>query len=307
MYERPSFFLNCIKSVNEQNYSPIEVIIIDDASTTNFCNILNNFYWKKNLTVKYKKLKKNLGNGGAKNRGIQLAKGEYIAILDSDDYWKPEYLSEHVNFLKNNPEISISYSDYYIKNPKQGIRVREYEPYSKILPNVFDGINWIQASSRVWRRIAIKRVGPMVNYRRSSDVNQLIRAGCLDLNIGHIPKILGYYSEDHGQNQITKTQDNFIAKIEEMKSLIHAAKFIFQTRKHKNAKNLELMSKMYLNHTISLLLLNERYFSKEGLVIVTRIGYNISNTLFAFIGFIFISLEASPILIGKILRKLNLH
>ena len=92
-----------------------------------------------------------------------------------------------------------------------------------------------------------------------------------------------------------------------MKSLIHAANFIFQTKKHKNTKNLELMSKMYLDHSISLLLLNERYFSKEGLAIVSRIGYNISHSLFAFIGFIFITLEASPILIGKILRKLKLH
>ena len=69
----------------------------------------------------------------------------------------------------------------------------------------------------------------------------------------------------------------------------------------------ELMSKLYLDHSISLLLLNERYFSKEGLAIVSRIGYNISHSLFAFIGFIFITLEASPILIGKILRKLKLH
>ena len=269
--------------------------------------MVQSFHWKKDIQVKYKRLGQNVGNGGAKNSGIQLAKGEFIAILDSDDYWEPEYLSEHVNFLKNNLEISISYSNYYIKNPKEKTRIREYQSYRKILPNIFHGSNWIQASSRVWRRSAIKKVGPMVSYRRSSDVNQLIRAGCLDLNIGHIPKVLGYYSEEHGQNQITKTQDQFIAKIEEMKSLIHAAKFIFQTRKHKNKKNLELMSKMYLDHSISLLLLNERYFSKEGLAIVSRIGYNISHSLFAFIGFIFITLEASPILIGKILRKLKLH
>lgn len=93
-----------LESVIKQTYSNWEVIIIDDCSTDNTQEIVNE-YVSKDSRIKYFKLDKNSGAAVARNKAITLANGKYIAFLDSDDIWFEEKLSKQINFMKKN--------DYY--------------------------------------------------------------------------------------------------------------------------------------------------------------------------------------------------
>ena len=86
-YNRESYLERAIISVLEQTYTDYELIIIDDGSTDDTVSILNKY--DKNIR-KYSIL--HSGVSAARNFGITKAHGQWIALLDSDDYWLPEKL-----------------------------------------------------------------------------------------------------------------------------------------------------------------------------------------------------------------------
>lgn len=96
-YNRIEFTLRAINSVFSQNYREYEIIVINDGSTEDDSMLIDFFSTKRNLT--YIKLPKNVGPAEARNVGINAAKGNYIAFLDSDDTWKKEKLSIQIDCM----------------------------------------------------------------------------------------------------------------------------------------------------------------------------------------------------------------
>lgn len=108
----------CIKSVVNQTYQNIEIIIIDDFSKDKTLEKINKFNLE-NLTII--KNDRNLGPSASRNKGIIKSSGEYISILDSDDFIFPNKIETQVNFLNKNTEYSIIGSNVIINNGKQDI------------------------------------------------------------------------------------------------------------------------------------------------------------------------------------------
>ncbi|GIW67113.1 MAG: hypothetical protein KatS3mg095_1011 [Candidatus Parcubacteria bacterium] len=106
-YNGEKFIERAIKSVLWQTFKDWEMIIVDDGSTDKTVNIVKE-YIKRDPRIKLIELKENTG-GPAIPRTVACkeAKGEYIAFLDQDDIYYPEYLESKVNYLNNNPEIAI--------------------------------------------------------------------------------------------------------------------------------------------------------------------------------------------------------
>lgn len=111
----PSF--NCegtikdtIESVINQSYQNIEMIIVDDLSTDNSVDIIND-YCKKDNRIKLFKLKTKGGASAARNKGIENAKGKYVAFLDADDLWKQDKLEKQIKFMEDN-NYYFTYTDY---------------------------------------------------------------------------------------------------------------------------------------------------------------------------------------------------
>ncbi len=100
-YNSEKFVGKAIESVIDQKYSNWEILIVDDASTDNTHTIVNE-YKNKDSRIKYSKLENNSGAAIARNHGISLAEGEYIAFLDSDDLWKPSKLDKQIEYMENN-------------------------------------------------------------------------------------------------------------------------------------------------------------------------------------------------------------
>ncbi len=111
-YNRASFILQSIKSVQNQTLHVEEIIVVDDGSTDNTKELLK----KENITYIYQN---NRGVSTARNRGIKEAKCEWIAFLDSDDVWHKNKIEEHVSLHVKNPELKASFSDeLWIRNGK---------------------------------------------------------------------------------------------------------------------------------------------------------------------------------------------
>jgi glycosyltransferase involved in cell wall biosynthesis len=105
MFNVEKYIERCIISVLEQTFKNFEVICVDDGCSDNTLNILKQFTDPRLRLIK----QQNRGLAGARNTGIQAAKGIYIALLDSDDCWASQKLIEHVAHLNNNPQVGVSY------------------------------------------------------------------------------------------------------------------------------------------------------------------------------------------------------
>jgi len=135
LYNSEKYIEETILSVLNQSYEKWEMLIVDDCSSDNGAEIVNKYIVDKR--IRYHKLEVNSGASACRNKGIELARGEFIAFLDSDDLWKKEKLEKQVNFMKNN-NYSISFTEYeeidensnklniLIKSPKKPVTYRRY-------------------------------------------------------------------------------------------------------------------------------------------------------------------------------------
>jgi len=100
-YNCGDFIGTTLDSVVNQSYKNWEVIVVDDCSTDNTADVVQE-YIKKDNRIKYHKLEKNSGAAVARNKAIDLATGKYMAFLDSDDVWFPEKLTKQIGFMEEN-------------------------------------------------------------------------------------------------------------------------------------------------------------------------------------------------------------
>lgn len=102
------FIAETIESVLAQSYSDWEMLIVDDCSTDDTREVVEAY---SDLRIKYHRLDKNSGAAIARNSALRLAKGRWIAFLDSDDLWKPDKLERQIMFMIENGYI-FSYHNY---------------------------------------------------------------------------------------------------------------------------------------------------------------------------------------------------
>ncbi len=124
-FNRKNFVLEAIDSVVNQTVKPFEVIVIDDGSTDGTGGLIRKKY--PDIVYIYQE---NRGVSAARNKGIKIAKGDYIALLDSDDLWKKRKLEKHIDFIKQNPQFRISQTDeVWIRNGKFVNPMKKHKKY----------------------------------------------------------------------------------------------------------------------------------------------------------------------------------
>lgn len=110
VYNGEKYLKESIESILNQTYTDFEFIIINDASTDNTATILKQYNDKRIIIIENPE---NIGLTKSLNKGIQIAKGKYIARMDADDISLPERLEKEVRFMEEHPEIEILGTDYY--------------------------------------------------------------------------------------------------------------------------------------------------------------------------------------------------
>jgi len=160
-YNRAHIISRSIISILNQTYKDFELIIVDDCSTDNTREVIEN-YSKMDDRVKYIRNNKNLGPSGARNVGIKLAIGEFIAFQDDDDEWYPYKLEKQVNLLQMLPEnFGVVYSGFYKIIGKEKIYIPEHHIYPKegIIHNSLLKGNFVGTPSILARKTALLDVG----------------------------------------------------------------------------------------------------------------------------------------------------
>ena len=105
-YNNDKYIAQAIESIYAQNYSNIEIIVVDDGSTDNTKEIVKRYKDIKYFYTEHK------GIPFARNIALENSKGEYIAFLDSDDYWLPNKLNTQMQYFKEHPDCEIVFTKY---------------------------------------------------------------------------------------------------------------------------------------------------------------------------------------------------
>ena len=110
VYNCENTIAQTIDSVLSQTYTDFELILVDDCSPDSSASIIKEYAERDNRII-YTKMPVNSRPALARNRGIEISKGRYIAFLDSDDVWLPDKLEKQIEFMNEN-EAAFSCTDY---------------------------------------------------------------------------------------------------------------------------------------------------------------------------------------------------
>jgi glycosyltransferase involved in cell wall biosynthesis len=109
-YNNEIFLKNVISKILDNTYNNIEIIVVDDKSTDNSLNIIKQFESDK---IRILENEENSGTYYSRNRGILMSKGEYILVVDGDDYIDSTYIENMVNHLKNSDKKIWGYGVHF--------------------------------------------------------------------------------------------------------------------------------------------------------------------------------------------------
>ena len=174
-YNTAMYICDAIDSVLMQTYTEYEIIIVDDGSTDNTRDLLNQKY-ASSISYHYKCHE---GVSAARNFGIKLAKGEYIAFLDADDIWIDSKLEKQVHHFISNPQVMMIFTenDFFDNNgmKKSNYNKRQSIFAENIVQNIFN-YSYIGTPTVMVRSLVFDSVGFFdETISAAEDVNMWMR------------------------------------------------------------------------------------------------------------------------------------
>lgn len=138
LYNKAPYVHKALESVCAQTYRDYELIVINDGSTDNSA-IVADEYLKATDGIDYKIINQpNAGVSAARNNGVALSHGEYVAFLDADDWWEPTYLERMAQLINDYPDAGLYACNYvYYKPGKTHIAINNIETGYFNYPKVY--------------------------------------------------------------------------------------------------------------------------------------------------------------------------
>ena len=200
-YNHGCYLDRALNSVLNQTYQNWEMIVIDNNSTDNTNEVMANF---ADPRITYLKLNNDGIIAISRNAGIRIAKGEWIAFLDSDDWWVENKLKECLDYI--NHEVDLIYHDLQIVYRQAKIFKRKIIKSKRlkkpILVDLLVEGNTICNSSVMVRKSYLEKIGYINEDRElvaAEDYNTWLRIAQLTDQFVYVPRMLGYYLM-HNQN-----------------------------------------------------------------------------------------------------------
>lgn len=163
-----------IDSALAQSLQDFEIVLVDDASSDNLAEVVAHKAWPK---LRFVQNKVNRGIGGAKNAGIEAARGRYIAFLDSDDLWLPRKLEVQLAALQaRGGEVPLSFTAFYIERETRGRVARVPRRFGSWLEASLLGEMFALGSTLLADRVCFEKVGLLdESIRRMEDRDWILR------------------------------------------------------------------------------------------------------------------------------------
>lgn len=203
-YNRADIISDSIQSIIDQTYENWELLVCDDASTDNTQKVVRSF---ADSRINYLKLEK-VGAAQARNIGLSQAKGDYIAYLDTDNIWHPEFLEIMQRVFIINRGIYFAYSKYIdVIISKKSFKIKKFYElpfnYEALLKN-----NFIDLSSLVQRRELYDYLGGFNSeLSRRQDYDLVLKYAFLR-DPYYVDAFLLVYQRNKKWEQITQTKKN---------------------------------------------------------------------------------------------------
>ena len=162
-YNQPELLQLAVRSVLSQTYAPFEVLIVDDGSTHETEDVARGF----GKDVVYVK-RNNGGTAAARNEGVRLSRGEYIAFLDHDDLWTPDKLERQMPLFEE-AAVGMTYTAAEFFDHATGRITSRFFPGEALQFHDVLGHTIIALQSAVFRREVIEKVGLFDETLRGTD------------------------------------------------------------------------------------------------------------------------------------------
>ena len=194
-YNNGIYLKKAINSVLNQTYQKFEIIVIDNHSKDETDKIMSNI---KDDRIQYYKIHNNGVIAKSRNKGILLSNGDWIAFLDSDDWWTVDKLKTCMNVANN--ETDLSYHDLEIKfEKKRSYRKKVLKSRQLKKPVLIDLLvngNAISNSSVIVKKKNLEKIGLIDENKdliAAEDYNTWLRISKFTNHFVYLPKVLGYY------------------------------------------------------------------------------------------------------------------
>lgn len=207
VFNGEKYIEEAIQSVINQTYKPFEIIVIDDGSTDKTEEIVKQF---PGIRYFYQE---NSGTAISLNTGLSKVEGDFIAFLDSDDYWSKDKLENQVAYLDAHPETQIVFGHHrrFYTKANADLTSLEFEDTQRILPGYFKQA--LLAKSEVFNKVGLFdesiKMGDFLDwYRRASDLN---------VKMHHMDEVV-FYRRIHGENSSLRNKEHITDYLRIMKS-----------------------------------------------------------------------------------------
>jgi glycosyltransferase involved in cell wall biosynthesis len=193
-YNREKLITKAIDSVVAQTYQNTEIVVVDDGSTDRTRDVV--MAYGRDIVYVFQK---NKGIAGARNTGMRRCTGDYIAFLDSDDYWKPAKLARQLQLFRDHPEYGMVASQCASVQSDGSFREKNRPGISGwVLQNLFNK-NFIRTSAAVITRTCMNRVGLFDETLREGEEYDYWLRIAAQFPIGFINESLAVYVDNpHG-------------------------------------------------------------------------------------------------------------
>lgn len=237
VYNGEKYLREAIDSILTQAFRDFEFLIINDASTDRSREIILSY---SDPRIRLIDNEENIGLTRSLNKGLELAKGKYIARMDADDISMPERLEKQVRFMEENPDIAVLGSWAWVidENNRINGELRTLTDFDLLFLEIFFSNPFVH-SSTLMRTAFINKIGGYdKQYERTQDYDLWVRVIANGGKVLNVPEFLIKY-RSHLENISTKKfkQQEDLAQL----AIQNAYQLILKQRV--NLKNISLLRK----------------------------------------------------------------
>lgn len=214
-YNRAPLLKRCIDAILRQHYANIEVVVVDDCSSDNTSELMND-YCAKDHRIKYFRHERNRGNAAARNTALRHCTGFYVAFMDDDDEWiDDDKLSKQVQIFEENSDKSLGIvcSGVKVIDENGTETIKRQQMPEDLVSVLLKGNGIIHNSTVMTKKAIMESVGGFDEKMPRGVDSEFFRTVVVDYkyNVLFMEDITAAYYE-HGSERMTTNKEKAVSK-----------------------------------------------------------------------------------------------